>query len=107
MSDELSIINIYEYKDCWLKREDILLQALWNELDSSKKFVQLENDFTLQVTYQSMKEYEFFLSLWKQLIHRFFYMVSNTFLLQKIRIVSQVFLTRTVLKKRGFFWIFY
>ncbi|EPH93313.1 hypothetical protein D922_01854 [Enterococcus faecalis 06-MB-DW-09] len=25
------------------------------------------------------------------------------FLLQKIRIVSQVFLTRTVLKKRGFF----
>ena len=28
MSDELSIINIYEYKDCWLKREDILLQSL-------------------------------------------------------------------------------
>lgn len=81
MSDELSIINIYEYKDCWLKREDILLQALWNELDSSKKFVQLENDFTLQVTYQSMKEYEFFLSLWKPLIHRIFLMVSNTFLL--------------------------
>ena len=85
MSDELSIINIYEYKD------------------SSKKFVQLENDFTLQVTYQSMKEYKFYLSLWKQLIPRIFLMVSNTFLLQKVRIVSQVFLTRSVLKKRGFF----
>lgn len=53
-----------------------------------------------------MKEYEFFLSLWKQLIHRIFLMVSNTFLLQKVRIVSQVFLTRSVLRSGDFSEVF-
>ena len=33
-------------------------------------------------------------------------MVSNAFLLQKVRIVSQVFLTRSVLKKLDFSEVF-